>query len=237
MKGNLSTGVDLFIVDATWPQAAIAAAYCRLLPEEKQRIDRMCEAGKAQLTISLFVRRPLLAAVTGLPESEHLFSRNKQGKQTLCGQSDWHFNVADTAGCVVFAVAKGQAIGVDAEAHDRSIVNLDDFITVCLSPAGQQQVRQLPPVEKKARVLKAWVLKEAYTKRLGVGLSFGFQRITAEPDSQPPQLIVDKGAEGSSGYLSLWADYLDHYIALSVEGEVTNLTIKLLQAADFAALL
>lgn len=228
--------VTLSVVDSQWSQTAVAAAYSHLLPAEKQRVDRMCESGKAQLTVSLFVRRPLLAQATALPESELTFTRDDLGKQLLVADRRWHFNVADTEGCVVVAISRDQEVGVDAEAFDRSIANLNDFVSACLSPAEQDWLRQLQGDEKKAWVLKAWVIKEAYTKRLGMGLSFGFQRITVLPDIASPTLVVDgKQLEGGD-FLSLWTDYLDHYIALSVVGGAPSLRIKLLKESDFSKL-
>lgn len=222
----------LYIVDSNWSEAAVASAYASLLPAQKQRVNRMCESGKAQLTVSLFVRLPLLALATSLPESELVFSRDKRGKLWLPPSLGWEFNVADTSDCVVLGVAR-QPIGVDVECKDRSIVHLDDFVTNCLSSAEQRIVSGLNVAEKKSWVLRAWVLKEAYTKRLGIGLSFGFQRITVSPDPERPTLVVEGDSTNNSTGLVLWANYLNHYIALSTEENVVDLDVQVMKETDF----
>jgi len=223
--------LNLYIVDSNWSESAVAAAYDALLPQEQQRVDRMCASGKAQLTVSLFVRRPLLAQATGLTDLG--FRRDQKGKLSLEADPGWCFNVADTSGCVVLAVARDQAVGVDVENTDRVIANLDDFISACLSLQEQEKAMSLDVEAKKRWVLQAWVLKEAYTKRLGEGLSFGFDRITVDPDAEPPLLAIDGKDLLCSDYLAHWSGYLDHYIGVSVEGVVDEVRIKLLNEADF----
>jgi phosphopantetheinyl transferase len=211
----------------------LVAAYASLLPDERLRVDKMCDSGKGQLTVSLAVRRPLLARATGLAESELAFVRDSKGKLSLANGADWCFNVADTAGCVVLAVARGQALGVDVENSDRHIANLDDFAQACLSSCELAQVAGLDPVRKKAWVLQAWVLKEAYTKRLGAGLSFGFARITTDPGGEPLLRAIDGQSMGTSEGLLLYTDYAGYYIALSAQGELPAPNIRSLTATDF----
>ena len=218
MKGE--SQINLYVVDTHWSSQALSRAYQQLPAAEQQRVDRMCESGKLQLIVSLAVRRPLLARATGLLATKLQFSRDDKGKQGLVNDPSWHFSVADTAGCVVLAVAKNQPVGVDVEYIDRKIQRLADFMRASLSPQELQVVQALDASEQKDWVLRAWVLKEAYTKRLGVGLAYGFQRLSVDPDSPEPGLF-------------LWSHYLQHYVALSVEEAEVELAIELLSEADF----
>lgn len=217
--GNKSQ-ITLSIVDARWSAQALARAYDRLPTEERQRVDRMCDSGKQQLIVSLAVRRPLLAKVTGISATELRLARDDRGKQILVNDPSWHFSVADTTGCVVLAIAQHQSVGVDVEHVDRRIHNLADFMRASLSVQEQQLVQALSFDQQRDWVLRAWVLKEAYTKRLGVGLSYGFQRLTVDPD--------DPGSD-----LFIWSDYLQHYVALSVEQAGTEPVVELLTEASF----
>lgn len=226
--------LTLYVVNASWTESAVAAAYQRLLPGEKKRVDRMRDSSKAQLTISLYVRRPLLAQATGLSESNLIFSRDKKGKLFLMSDPSWCFNLADTPGCVVLAVARNQAVGVDVEKVDRNIANVDDFIAACLSRIEQEKVRNLAEKAKKSWVLKSWVLKEAYTKRLGLGLSYGFDRLSVDADAQWPSIQIDGRSVDSTDYLALWANDRGYYLALSVQGAVDHVCIKSLDQIDFA---
>ena len=212
--------IKLYIIDANWSQSALTHAYQQLPAAERQRVDRMCESGKQQLIVSLAVRRPLLARATGLEATQLQFKRDEKGKQALINAPDWHFSVADTAGCVVLAVAWGQPVGVDVESVDRNIQHLEDFMRASLSPQELEVVGSLDKRVQKSWVLRAWVLKEAFTKRLGVGLTYGFQRLTVNPD-----------LPGAGLYL--WSNYLQHYIGLSVQNAGREPLIEQLTEADF----
>jgi phosphopantetheinyl transferase len=212
--------VYLYIIDGRWSSQALARAYQQLPAAEQQRVDRMCASGKQQLIVSLAVRRPLLARATAIPEAELQFKRDEKGKQMVANAPDWHFSVADTAGCVVLAVAQHQPVGVDVECLDRTIHHLNDFMQACLSEQELQHVRQLQPAEQRSWVLRAWVLKEAYTKRLGVGLTYGFQRLTVDPDFPEPGLYI-------------WSDYLQHHVALSVQQAGVEPVLELLGETGF----
>jgi phosphopantetheine--protein transferase-like protein len=193
----------------------------------------MCESGKQQLTISLYVRRPILEMATGLPACELVFDRDAHGKLILCTELGWEFNVADTLDCVVLAVSCNQAIGVDVERADRRVVNLSDFITACLSPAEQDQLQSCAAHEQTSWVLRAWVLKEAYTKRIGLGLSYGFSRITVDPEAEQPLISLANDTVDPSDCMALWTNHLNHYIGLSVEGAVADLRVRLMSESDF----
>jgi phosphopantetheinyl transferase len=77
-------------------------------------------------------------------------------------------------------------------------------------------------------------LKEAYTKRLGSGLTFGFNRITTDPQAAQPLRAIDGQSAIDPGYLSLCTACSNYYIALSVSGAVAEPQVQLLKAADFA---
>ena len=193
----------------------------------------MCNSGKAELTVSLYVRRPLLAEATGLPQSSLVFGRDAKGKLSLVSDQSWCFNLADTPGCVVLVVARHQAVGVDIESVDRAILNLDDFAAAFLSPVEQKHVLSLDESAKKSWVLKAWVLKEAYTKQLGMGLSYGFERITVDPDAEQPLIAIDGNRVDSPDYLVLWPKSHDYYMAVSAQGLVDGVYLKSLDQVDF----
>jgi phosphopantetheinyl transferase len=223
----------LYIVDANWPHKAVASAYAQLSTEDRVRVDRMCDSGKDQLTISLAIRRPLLVRATGFSDSELRMTRDNRGKLWLTSHPGWSFNIADTDGCVVFAVARSCAVGVDVESADRSIFNWDDFANAFLSAEELSQIAKLDFESKKEWILQAWVLKEAYTKRIGFGLSFGLNRISVDPKEQSPMKQIDGESADDRDYLLLHTGYPGYHVALSAQGAIDFLHIEELKSADF----
>ena len=87
----------------------------------------------------------------------------ERGKPYFVG-SDLHFSVSHTHSRV-FCVLHTGPVGIDAEATDRAIdLRLAEKI---LSPNERLRFDRSP--DKRAALLKLWVLKEAYAKQTGRG--------------------------------------------------------------------
>ena len=89
-----------------------------------------------------------------------------QGKPCFVN-SPWHFSISHTKNHVFCALSKTN-IGIDAEEADREIrLSLAEKI---LSPVEYRQYAAAP--DKRAALLKLWVLKEAQGKLTGEGIKF-----------------------------------------------------------------
>ena len=98
---------------------------------------------------------------TGLSPREVEFSRGAHGKPYITG-SDLYFSLSHTKGAVCAAFS-GEEVGVDIERRDRQV-----------SEAVKTRVlsdRELFVCSDGEDFIKAWVRKEAFLKRLGVGIT------------------------------------------------------------------
>ncbi len=94
---------------------------------------------------------------------------------------------------VCCAVTCAGPVGVDVEDTTRK-VETDDIIRHFFSEAEVEQLMKLEPDERRTAFFRHWVLKEAYVKSRGIGISFGLDQFSISFDSAD-QPSVD-GVEG-----------------------------------------
>ncbi len=113
------------------------------------------------------------------------FTRTDLGKPIIdpdAGLPAMHFNLSYAGRLVVLAVSSSYRIGIDiARLRDGE----DIQITAALSPGEQEILFALPAVERSRRTLMIWVIKEAYSKLVGLGLHLDFATVTVEPSDKP----------------------------------------------------
>lgn len=98
---------------------------------------------------------------TGMAPREVRFARGAHGKPYLVG-SGLHFSLSHTKGAVCAAFSDSE-VGVDIERRDRRVS--EAVIDRVLSE------RERPMCSGGEDFIKAWVCKEAFLKRLGVGIT------------------------------------------------------------------
>ena len=102
--------------------------------------------------------------------------RGPHGKPFLPALPELGFNLSHAGPHVLLAFARGQALGVDIEQHDRR-VSIDDIAERYFTCDEASALRQLAPDDKMPGFLRLWTHKEALLKALGQGLSFGLDRV------------------------------------------------------------
>lgn len=108
-----------------------------------------------------------------------------RGKPYLKEDSRWHFSISHTKRHV-FCVLSQTNVGVDGEETDRQIdPRLAEKI---LSPS--EKARYEMAEDKRAALLKLWVLKEAAAKLSGKGLQ-GYPNHTDFDPNDPRVTIID----------------------------------------------
>lgn len=133
------------------------------------------EAGRALLA-------ELYRAETGGELPEIIIT--DRGKPRFSG-SEWHFSISHTR-CHAFCVLSRRNVGLDAEETDRNIdLRLAEKI---LSPA--EKARFDAAEDKRAALLKFWVLKEAAAKLSGEGLR-GYPNHTDFSPDDPRVSIIN----------------------------------------------
>lgn len=146
-------------------QAAVTAedlAQADAIPSAGRQVEWL--AGRALL-------RACLAAHTGVPALAVPLVRAASGKPVLPDAGAPAFNLSHSARWLVCAVGRVQAIGVDIDTDDRAN-RMDAIAARYFHPAEQALLAGLPDAAaRRVTFLRAWTLKEAYTKALGLPLN------------------------------------------------------------------
>jgi 4'-phosphopantetheinyl transferase len=85
-------------------------------------------------------------------------------------QESLSFSLSHTRGLVACAIGLQTAVGVDVERLGR-IVDIDSIAPLCLSSSELDALKGFSGPESQTRFLELWVLKEAFIKATGKGLS------------------------------------------------------------------
>jgi 4'-phosphopantetheinyl transferase len=166
---NLSA--DLF---PQWPLRWLTATEIAEL--DRLASDRLRCTRLAARTLS----RVVLSRYTGVDPAAWRFVAAAHGKPAIVGPAVFEslrFNLAHTDGLVVCAVSRAGEVGVDAEETSR-IVNFDQVSRHFFSAAEQARLAALPLEQRAEGFFEQWVLKEAYVKGQGTGLSQSLEGFT-----------------------------------------------------------
>ncbi|MFP5206980.1 MAG: 4'-phosphopantetheinyl transferase family protein [Acidobacteriota bacterium] len=202
----------------------VALACSAVLSEdERRRASRFhFDRHRREYLATHALARVALAHNHPLAPAAWRFVSNPHGKPAADPGCGLRFNLSNAQDLVVCMVARGAEVGVDVEriARAAEIVKLAPRV---FSPAEQAQLAALPAASQLDRALSLWVLKEAYIKARGLGLSMplkGFSflfggaehlRLVVDPAYHP--LLHDAAARWRFSLL----DHGRHRIALMVE--------------------
>ena len=128
--------------------------------------------------------RATLSHYTGVEPADWKFAARARGKPVIdrpAGLNSLRFNLTHTDGLVACVASRAGDVGIDAEEISKAIRNAA-WARDYLSHAEQQSLDMLPAEQRTAWVVAQWVLKEAYLKGRGTGLSLAPQRFTVERD-------------------------------------------------------
>lgn len=121
----------------------------------------------------------------------------EHGKPVILGDGAPHISVAHRAGHVVVAACLDGPLGVDVEV-DRSVRELRGMADLVLTDDECRRLDRLDDAAACSWFLTWWCVKEAVTKRSGVGLSADFKSLRADDadfvaefsdDYAPPGLL------------------------------------------------
>lgn len=214
------------------PGGEVLELWCAYPPElEAESVERACAAvlsDEERENASRFLhdrhRRESIAAHAlvrnalahnhPLPPEAWRFQVNEFGKPAAEPACGVQFNLTTCERLVACLIAHGTEVGVDAEptARSKEIAALEEAV---FSPAERMQLKALSGEARQERALSLWVLKEAYTKARGMGLTLplpslsflfgGEEGIRLEAD-----LAVD---EDPSRWRFCLVDYAGHRLA------------------------
>lgn len=161
------------------------------------------------------------------------FSENAYGKPAVDPGCGLHFNVSNSEGLVVCLVARGPAVdpeskidvGVDVEPFSRS-AEIAALAPRVFSATEQAQLESLADAQRLERALSLWVLKEAYIKARGLGLSLPLKKFSFVFDAEEARLEMDPVLDDTPArWRFSLLDFAQHRIALMVDTATAPLEI------------
>ena len=123
--------------------------------------------------------RLILGEYTGVDPSELSFAQGENGKPYLRPSPDGGdvlFNLSHSGDYILIAVTKCLRVGVDIEAI-RSNIEYREMSRKFFSPSECAWLERQPLSKQVAAFFRLWVVKEAFLKATGVGLSDSLNEI------------------------------------------------------------
>lgn len=167
--------IHIWMVDTKKYVKCYEKLFLYLSMDEKIRADRFFSIHhKVDYIIARSMLRLLLGKyLNTCPEMLH-FEYNDHGKPHLTTElytHNLHFNLAHSNNLVLYIFAKNIKVGIDVE----KIKSLHDFMGIAESnfaPNDIMELQALPTNKRLMHFYKIWTRKEAFTKMLGVGLTY-----------------------------------------------------------------
>ncbi|WP_165985122.1 4'-phosphopantetheinyl transferase superfamily protein [Streptomyces sp. YIM 98790] len=144
---------------------------------------------RERFAASRVLLRCVVAAAIGVPPGGVDIGYHLSGRPYARGYDQVDISLSHTGDIILVGVTSRGRIGVDVEPAGRAkeVAELDRHIC---TPHELGAVNEGPAGERAARLLRTWMLKEAYSKALGQGLRFSFTEFGFAP--APP----GRGARG-----------------------------------------
>lgn len=155
------------------------SSYRRVAVDKKAADEDKINALLSRLLVTSEIKRR-----TGLPERKISFVNGSFGKPYLKG-GQLQFSVSHTRGtvCAAFSEQGGEEIGVDVERRDRRV--------------NEAMYKRVLSDEERAKAatdedfIRFWVKKEAFLKRLGVGITRDLRGVNSL--ELPDTAVIDRG--------------------------------------------
>lgn len=142
--------------------SAKARLACRMAPHDTLTPSKLAEG----------MLRCLLAPLCRTLPHELVFARTPLGKPFLPRYPQLHFNLSHTEAAFAFAIAPGDAVGVDVEGNRGRVAHKRGVAKRFFHPDEARWLDQFGDEEAYAQAfIRLWTRKEAYLKALGLGLS------------------------------------------------------------------
>lgn len=164
--------------------------------------------------------RYALSARSSRPLEHWRFTTGEHGRPELGPAVDGlRFNLSHTEGLIACVVTRGRGCGVDA-GPDPAPAGLAARLAPRLAPAERAELAASPPGVRDAVAGELWVLKEAYLKALGTGLTRDLGSFAFGPRGGGPVRVHDPARPAAA--VSRWRfDLLrparGHLVAVAAE--------------------
>jgi 4'-phosphopantetheinyl transferase len=163
--------------------------------------------------------RTALGAATGRPSASLTLTRGPYGKPFLPALPALHFSLTHTVGLTAVAL-HSSPVGCDAEPSGRHV---KESVFSMMAAEERSWLRGLSPGEVTDRAfIKLWVIKEAFSKALGLGLSLDLASYAF--DLTGPEIHISHAPSAYTRDI-VWNFAatmfgLKHWVALAVQGDL-----------------
>lgn len=163
--------------------------------DERRRCDRFRHApSRRAYLVSRRLLRTTLSTLSEVKPGDWEFETGEHGRPFLVNPpralKNLDFNLAHSRTLVVLAIRGDGAVGVDVEPVNRDV----DHQSVARQFFHEKERRALESLagsRRRRRFLELWVLKEAWMKADGRGISAGLSEVVFEFDGQArPRLVA-----------------------------------------------
>jgi 4'-phosphopantetheinyl transferase len=176
-----------------WDSAAHRRTALSLLArDESARLNKFrLERDRRIFLATRVLVRTVLSKYESVSPVDWRFTVNAYGRPSVFGAAEWlNFNLANTHGLVVCAVAREIEVGVDVENIEgpAPVEVADRFF----ANREIEALRALPESERSARFFDYWTLKESYIKARGMGLALPLDGFAFSlEEGHPPRITMD----------------------------------------------
>lgn len=132
--------------------------------------------------------RRVLSRYAGVAPDALAFGRESRGRPFLRGEGQADFNLSDTVGGTVIAVAARPRIGVDLERVDRELPHRR-LARRYFAPEECAALESMPDGHARAAFLRLWTAKEASCKSTGTGIYGRLPHWRFDPRAEQPLLL------------------------------------------------
>lgn len=157
---------------------------------------------KAENTLSIYaelVIRAFICAAYNVCNKDLVFSFSPHGKPYWAENSEFHFNLSHSGNMIAIALSN-VPVGIDIEGIDCP----DLRVAKRFFSKDEQEYVFSKAQERVQRFYEIWTKKEAYTKYLGMGLSYPFNSFNVLEQTHHPNFICCKLSNFQISCYSMW---------------------------------
>lgn len=200
-----------------------------LSEDERRKAARFClQEIREQFIVGRAILRGILGRYLQVDPERLQFNYGPYGKPAVApefGGEGISFNMSDSHGLAIYAVARRRQVGIDLE-RMRSDVPCERMAKRFFAETEFKALLALPADQRQEGFFNCWTRKEAYLKAIGKGLSFPLKNVVVSlAPCEPAAILSIQSDPEQARHWSLVALHPDpaYSAALAAEGRECQL--------------
>ncbi|TVT86087.1 4'-phosphopantetheinyl transferase superfamily protein [Pseudomonas sp. H3(2019)] len=197
-----------------------------LVQEERARMEKFVRARDRQnfMIARGLTRIALTGCMPSVAPQAWRFRQTRHGRPEVAqpaSKTPLRFNISHTQDLIALVIVSGLDCGIDVERIDGK-VKVSELSPHVLSHNEQHHLSGLPDEYQTTDFFRYWTLKEAYTKAIGLGLSFPFDALEFDLTLAPAALVSHAGNNQNGHWqFEQWFASHEHLLALAIRHDHT----------------